>query len=164
MIVLDSLHSLLDYECLLFHCDWLGSDLRIGHFFSFRCSLVNSHRWILNFWILLRLTTHECPLLYNSNSSCITPLLCVYPLLWNVPSNLLTSNGGPATADCITSGMWLPNRCLSLVIFVTIRKNQHASLQNTNNAHANVDRYRVRVPLGNREFAAINHNYHPTTA
>jgi hypothetical protein len=24
-----SLHSLLDYECLLFHCDWLGSDLRI---------------------------------------------------------------------------------------------------------------------------------------
>jgi hypothetical protein len=36
-----SLHSLLDYECLLFHCDWLGSDLRDGHFFSFRCSLVN---------------------------------------------------------------------------------------------------------------------------
>jgi hypothetical protein len=28
----DSLHSLLDcYEFLLFLCDWLGSDLRIGH-------------------------------------------------------------------------------------------------------------------------------------
>jgi hypothetical protein len=24
------------------YCDWLGSDLRIGHFFSFRCPLVNT--------------------------------------------------------------------------------------------------------------------------
>jgi hypothetical protein len=29
----DSLHSFMDYECLLSCCDWLGSDLRIGHFF-----------------------------------------------------------------------------------------------------------------------------------
>jgi hypothetical protein len=36
MIVYDSLHSLVDYECLL-RCDWPGSDLRVGHFFSFRC-------------------------------------------------------------------------------------------------------------------------------
>jgi hypothetical protein len=42
MAVQDSFHSLLDYECLLFHCGWLGSDLRIGHFFSFRCPLVNT--------------------------------------------------------------------------------------------------------------------------
>jgi hypothetical protein len=42
MTVWDSLQSLLNYECLLFHCDWLGSDLRIGHFFSFRCPLVNT--------------------------------------------------------------------------------------------------------------------------
>jgi hypothetical protein len=42
MTVSDTLHSLLDYECLLFCCDWLGSDLRIGHFFSFRCPLVNT--------------------------------------------------------------------------------------------------------------------------
>jgi hypothetical protein len=27
---------------LLFHFDWLGSDLRIGQFFSFRCPLVNT--------------------------------------------------------------------------------------------------------------------------
>jgi hypothetical protein len=40
--VSDSLHSLLDCECLLFRCDWLGSDLRVGHFFSFRCSLVKT--------------------------------------------------------------------------------------------------------------------------
>jgi hypothetical protein len=38
----DSLHSLLDYDCLLFHSDWLGSDLRIGHIFRFRCPLVNT--------------------------------------------------------------------------------------------------------------------------
>jgi hypothetical protein len=42
MTVSASLHSLLDYECLLFCCDWLGSDLQIGHFFSFRCPLVNT--------------------------------------------------------------------------------------------------------------------------
>jgi hypothetical protein len=42
MAASDSLHSLLDYECLLFHCDWLGSDLRVGHFISFRCPLVNT--------------------------------------------------------------------------------------------------------------------------
>jgi hypothetical protein len=38
----DSLNSLLDYECLLFLCDRLGSDIRIGHFFKFRCPLVNT--------------------------------------------------------------------------------------------------------------------------
>jgi hypothetical protein len=32
----------MDYECLLFYCDWFGSDLRAGHFFSFRCPLVNT--------------------------------------------------------------------------------------------------------------------------
>jgi hypothetical protein len=53
-----SLHSLLDYECLPFCCDWLGSDLRIGHFFSFRCPLVNtplncSYEWINELsWVL----------------------------------------------------------------------------------------------------------------
>jgi hypothetical protein len=35
----DSLHFLQDHESLYFHCDWLDSDLRIGHFFSFRCLL-----------------------------------------------------------------------------------------------------------------------------
>jgi hypothetical protein len=44
MTVYDSLYSLLDYKCLLFHGDWLGSGLRIGHFFSFHCTLVNTPR------------------------------------------------------------------------------------------------------------------------
>jgi hypothetical protein len=42
MTVKDLLHSLLDYGCLLFPCDWLGSNLQISHFFSFRCPLVNT--------------------------------------------------------------------------------------------------------------------------
>jgi hypothetical protein len=29
-------------ESSFFYCDWLGSDLGIGHFFSFRCPLVNT--------------------------------------------------------------------------------------------------------------------------
>jgi hypothetical protein len=33
---------LLNCDCLLFCGDWLGSDLRIGHFFSFRCPLVET--------------------------------------------------------------------------------------------------------------------------
>jgi hypothetical protein len=41
MTVTDSLHSLLDYERLLF-CVTLGSDLWISHFFCFRCPLVNT--------------------------------------------------------------------------------------------------------------------------
>jgi hypothetical protein len=50
----DSFHSLLDYERLLFPCDWLGSDLRVGHFFSFRCPLVNTPQMNtqLNYWTM----------------------------------------------------------------------------------------------------------------
>jgi hypothetical protein len=42
MTLYDSLQSLPDYERLLFHCDWLGPDLRVGHFLSFRCPLVST--------------------------------------------------------------------------------------------------------------------------
>jgi hypothetical protein len=42
MTASDSLHFLLDYECLLFHCDWLGSDLRIGHLCNSPFPLVNT--------------------------------------------------------------------------------------------------------------------------
>jgi hypothetical protein len=52
-----SLHSLLDYECLLLHCDWLGSDIRIGHFFSFRCPLISTPQ--LNTQLLNSLTTES---------------------------------------------------------------------------------------------------------
>jgi hypothetical protein len=61
MTVEDSFHSLLDYECLLFHCAQLGSDLRIGHFFSFFYPLVNTPQlnttaiWLTS---LLRMTAN----------------------------------------------------------------------------------------------------------
>jgi hypothetical protein len=42
MTAYDLLHSFLDYEFLLLYCDRLGSDLRIGHFVSFRCLLINT--------------------------------------------------------------------------------------------------------------------------
>jgi hypothetical protein len=41
--------------------DWLGSDLRISHYFSFRYPLVSTPQLNISFWILLRLNdwTHE---------------------------------------------------------------------------------------------------------
>jgi hypothetical protein len=41
----DSLHSLLDYECHLFYCDWLCSDLLIGRFFYEW--FTRNHAWLL---------------------------------------------------------------------------------------------------------------------
>jgi hypothetical protein len=128
--------------------DWLGSRLRIGHFFSFRCPLVNTPQ--LNtepeFWVLLRLNSefsydwilssltiesewiHVWTRFYNLGRTEERPpprrvrlLLSMFcPLLRNVPSDLLPSNGGPSTVDCVTSGIYVPNRCLAIVRFVTI--------------------------------------------
>jgi hypothetical protein len=69
----DSLHSLLDYECLLFHCDWLGSDLRIRHFFSSVVRWLVLHSWTLNFWILLM--TESLNSLTNPNVNVNSPEL-----------------------------------------------------------------------------------------
>jgi hypothetical protein len=129
MTVRVSLHSLLDYERLLFYCGWLGSNLRIGHLFSFHCPLVStpqlntqlSYEWITEL-------PYESTLFYNSEWTEEGPsprifhlLLSVFfPLLCNLPSDSLLSNGGPSSVDCITSGMCLPNRCLANVIFFTI--------------------------------------------
>jgi hypothetical protein len=46
-------------------------------------------------------------------------LFVFFPLLRNVPSDLLPSNGG-STVDCLTSEMCSSNRRLATVIFVTI--------------------------------------------
>jgi hypothetical protein len=73
MTALDSLQSLLDYECLLFHCDWLGSGLRINHFFSFRWTLVNIRQ--LNIQLLNSLTTerlNSCELTWTNTCKWIT--------------------------------------------------------------------------------------------
>jgi hypothetical protein len=71
----DTLHSLLDYESLLFHCDWLCSDLRVDHFFSFRCPLVNTPQLntqlrLQSDWLLFyeSLTTTSCLRTNDSNN------------------------------------------------------------------------------------------------
>jgi hypothetical protein len=100
MTAWDSLHSLLDYECLLFHCDRLGSDLRIGHFFNFLCLLVNTPQ--LNIQLLNSLTTESESLtnsitrgewreITTSNSSTVTASIrCSMNVLTEpLPSNVL---------------------------------------------------------------------------
>jgi hypothetical protein len=104
MTVCDSLHSLLGYECLPFHCDWLGSDLRIGHFFSFHCPLVNTpqlntqlssllwrpvvaHLRMTNLLWLNSLTNQSCVTFHNfrrtkQRSSPITIPLSLHSLSW----------------------------------------------------------------------------------
>jgi hypothetical protein len=81
-------------------------------------SLVNESEWI-----------HEWTLFHKSERTEEKPrpprtlrlLLCVFhPLLWNVPGDLLPSNGGPYTVICLTSRICSPNRCLAMVIFVAI--------------------------------------------
>jgi hypothetical protein len=73
---------------------------------------------------------YECPLFYNLGRTDKRPpartvrvllcyYLCFFPLLRNVPRDLLHSSGGP-TVDCLTSEICLPNRCLATVIFITV--------------------------------------------
>jgi hypothetical protein len=146
--VYDSFYSLLDYECLLFQCDWLCAHLQIGHFFSFSCQLVSTPQLnteLLNcFWSLLRMTasrrnwtlTNELnwtlelimchPVItlrrteYRSPSQTVPLLLSVFPLLRNLPGDIIPTNRGPSTVDCATLGTCLPYRCLAMVVFVTV--------------------------------------------
>jgi hypothetical protein len=104
------------------------------------CSLP---RWLTWFWYtnwslqlsavntpqLITELSYEWILFYNSGRTEQIPphrtvrlLLSVFcPLLGNVPRDLLLpSNGVPSTVDCVISGLCLPNRCLAMVLFVTI--------------------------------------------
>jgi hypothetical protein len=60
MTAQDSLHSSLDYECLLFHCDWLVLIYEPVTSSANVVRWLTLHSWTLNyvtaFWILLRLT------------------------------------------------------------------------------------------------------------
>jgi hypothetical protein len=98
MTVSDSLHSWLDYECLPFCCDWLGSDLRVGHFFSFRCPLVNTpqlntrfltNELRLNHWNLLNWTE------FSSDGS-----------LANESESYVTTDGQPASRSWNKAPIW----------------------------------------------------------
>jgi hypothetical protein len=61
----DSFRPLLHYECLLFCCDWLGSDLRIGHFLSFCCPLANTPQ--LNTELSYKRSTNPAELFQGSS-------------------------------------------------------------------------------------------------
>jgi hypothetical protein len=71
-----TVYHLLDYECILFHCGLLGSDSRVGHFFSFRYPLVNTpqlntqlcydwtgwqlqYNWLARMTSALRMTSYD---------------------------------------------------------------------------------------------------------
>jgi hypothetical protein len=47
LVSYDMLHSLLDYECLLFYYDWLGSDLRTVRFYCDCLERRLSYDWIV---------------------------------------------------------------------------------------------------------------------
>jgi hypothetical protein len=122
-----------------FYCDWLGSDLRIGHFFSVRCPLANTPQlntqpesttelpseftsdWITagsinyvssfyNFW-----TNRIEITISNSSRYCVLIRCC-----GDVSIDPLLSNACPSTVDSVNFGTCLLYRCLSMVIFVTI--------------------------------------------
>jgi hypothetical protein len=82
----DSLRSLLDYECLLFHRDCLGSDLRVGHFFSFRCPLVNTPQLKTQLFLRMNQWIHEWTLFYNSGRTEERPPPRIVRLLLSVSS------------------------------------------------------------------------------
>jgi hypothetical protein len=88
MTASDSLRSLLDYECLLFRCDWLGSDLRATHFWvtnELRIPNDDSPE-LTDYWNLLSVLTclafvTSGRTVYKSPPPTITLLLCAYSLL-----------------------------------------------------------------------------------
>jgi hypothetical protein len=132
-------------------CDWLGSDLRISHFFSFRCPLVNTQT--AEHWTLLRrnydsLTnaewlTHQRTLLIWTNfqanrihitiskSSCIT---LSYPLPWECAfSEPLASNELPllfvVTGTYVTEPLPSNGHILHSIFFISFSFCYSSSLQ-----------------------------------
>jgi hypothetical protein len=116
--VQDSLHSLLDYECLLFCRDSLASNLRIGHFFSFRCSPVNTPQ--LNTQLLNSLTTESLNSRTNSLELNWTELS-----FSNFEANrkqINISNSSSVTASIRCHGYaFLASRCLAMGYPASIR-------------------------------------------
>jgi hypothetical protein len=133
MTASDSLQSWLYYECLLFHCDWLGSDLRIGHFFSFRCphSTAEHSTSEFSYDVIIELPYESIttPLMnelygteltsrqteYRSPSPTVHVLLCFIRYRECVFCEQLTSNR--LLLLLIAAGNMLPKRCLAIVLF-----------------------------------------------
>jgi hypothetical protein len=92
-----SLHFLLDYECLLFYCDWLVSKLRIGHFFSFCCPLVNTPQ----------LNTEQLNWLLSSLNDCVNEWLLTCKLtLESESESYFMTDGQPASLSWNKAPFW----------------------------------------------------------
>jgi hypothetical protein len=114
------LNSLLDCECLLFCCDWLGSDLPIGHFLSVRCPLVNTPQLNTELSYEWRTTAHgslewtELTLLQLRGEQNMSPYLTV-PLLFCF-SVFILCHGNVLTVPLPLNG--LPRLFVAAVICV----------------------------------------------
>jgi hypothetical protein len=110
MTVHDSLHSLLDYECLHFCRNWLGSDLRVSHFFSFRCQLVNTPQLNTEFsWDCrkIELSESESELLYDWRFTANQFVLAISPLRLTTNNFIFQLNAcgySPYVTSAITRG------------------------------------------------------------
>jgi hypothetical protein len=109
MTVYDSLHSSLDHERLLFHCDDWRTTNHISH-------AELSYEW-LNDWIeftneLSFITSGGLNSGHHLEQLIHFVIICVFSVAPK-RSNKLLSNGGP-TVDCLTSWMCLPKRCLAM--------------------------------------------------
>jgi hypothetical protein len=87
-------------------CDWLGSDLRIGHFFSFRCPLVNTPQ--LNTQL-----SYECRLIELSWTELYSP----FETSRRVEYRSLFRPVRPLLHLFVAVGTCLPNRCLAMDYF-----------------------------------------------
>jgi hypothetical protein len=82
------LHSILDYECLLFHCEeWRTKNL--SRMNSAECSHVSS---------FYNLGRNE----YRSLFPTVRVIACLFVVNGNVCCDFLPSNEGPTTVDCVT--------------------------------------------------------------
>jgi hypothetical protein len=114
MTIYDSLHSLLNQERVLFHCDeWWMKNF---------CSHIELSYELIYHWTSSQVSQIWATI--SSSSSVILPLsrecLCWYSLPQElVFGDFLPSNWCP-TADCITSRMCLLKHCLAMVYSITI--------------------------------------------
>jgi hypothetical protein len=92
----------------VFHLDWLGSDLRIGHLFGFRCLLVNAPQLNSQSWL-----QSDCPLFQLTEW-----LLARSSQHGSLYSLLVTVENVCCVA--VVTGMCLPNHCLAVDYFASL--------------------------------------------
>jgi hypothetical protein len=103
--VYDSLHSLLDHEHLLFHCDERRITAHILDCLGRHLSDESLLRINYDIFITSRLPEYRSP-------TQTVPLLFFVLSVATKRTSLLLSNRGP-TVDCVTSRMCLRKRCLA---------------------------------------------------